>query len=209
MNCIPAASLRWRATASMRKFFNIRKTIHASILISIFALALITSLYMARAVEQSNIAQELVAEVSYLGVLIVAIIAGLNALVPIPAVTFVPIFLAGGLSLPIVIATLVAGTLMADLAGFYFGRLSSRFVVEHYPGTYERIKFLHEKHDRWLPFFVFFYAGFVPFPNEAYLIPFGILGIPLLRFIIPITLGTIAHQAMAAYGMQNIFQYFF
>lgn len=193
----------------MRKFLNARKVIHASILLTAFVAALVTSFYIAKAVEDSDVAQQMVAEVGYLGVLIIAVIAGVNALVPVPAATFIPIFTAGGLSLHITVATLVAGTIIADLIGFYLGRFGSTFVVEHYPKTYARFAKLHEDNSRWLPVFVFLYAAFVPFPNEAYLIPFGVIGIPLKRFIIPLILGASVYQALAAYGVQNIFQYFF
>lgn len=183
--------------------------LHASIVLSVFTAIIIGSFFAAEAVEKSTVAQELVATFGYLGVLVIAVVAGLNALVPVPAATFVPIFLAGGLSMYLIIATLVAGTIIADLIGFYVGRFGSTFVTEHYPRTYERIKSLHENNSRWLPLFVFGYAAFIPFPNEAYLIPFGILGIPLRRFIVPVMLGATVYQTLASYGVENVFRYFF
>ncbi len=193
----------------MRAHFNPRKLIHALLFLCIFITLTIASFYAARAIEQSDVARELVATFGYLGVLIVAIIAGLNALIPIPAATFVPIFIAGGLSMPIIIATLVAGTVMADLVSFYLGRFSSDYVTKNYPSTYAHIVHMYENHSRWLPVFVFAYAAFVPFPTEAYLLPFGILGIPVRRFIVPVILGNIVYQTLAVYGVQNVFLYFF
>lgn len=193
----------------MRTLFNAKKLLHFTLVVSVFAAAFIATLHAASWVEGSATARSVIEGSSYFGVLIVAIISGLNPFIPVPAATFVPVFIAGGLSMYLIVATLVAGTLIADLVGFYLGRFGSSFVTKHYPATYEHIKNLHEHHTKWLPFFVFFYAAFVPFPNEAYLIPLGIIGVHLRRFIVPIILGTIVHQTLAAYGAENVFRYFF
>lgn len=186
--------------------FNAKKVFHMALVGLVLVVVLVGALFAAEAVEQNDLAQELVQRFGYSGVALLAVIAGLNALVPIPAATFVPVFLAGGLILPLIAAALTIGTIIADLIGFYLGRFGSRFVTIHYPQTYERFKNLHEHNSRWLPVFVLLYATFVPFPNEAYLIPFGILGVPLKRFILPMMLGAAIHQTALAYGVGNIFQ---
>jgi hypothetical protein len=66
---------------------------------------------------------------------------------------------------------------------------------------------LYQAHERWLPYFVFGFAALVPLPDEVYLVPLGLLGVRLTLFIIPLVLGTIFYQTMAAYGVDNIFRY--
>jgi membrane protein DedA with SNARE-associated domain len=190
-----------------------RPTIRSVLTLSGYGLllggAFVLTLILARLVEQSEIAHQLVQSFGYAGVLIIAIIAGLNALVPIPAATFVPVFLAGDLTMPLIIATLAAGTVIADIASYFLGRFGRDTVSERYPRTCARFRDLHEKHTRWLPYAVFAFAAFVPFPNEAFLVPFGVLGVSLWRFIVPVILGAIVYQTLAAYGVENIFRYFF
>lgn len=193
----------------MSQLFNARKIFHFCIIACILTGVLIGSFFIAQAIEQNIVAQEIVASFGYFGALFIAIIAGLNALIPIPAATFVPIFLAGGLLMPAIIAMLVLGTVIADLVSYYLGRYGSTFVTAHYPRTYEKIKRLHETHSAWLPWFVLLYASLVPFPNEAYLIPFGILGVPLRLWILPVIAGATIYQVFAAYGIDNMFRFFF
>jgi membrane protein DedA with SNARE-associated domain len=193
----------------MHQLSSSKKVIHILLLACLLGAVLLASFFAAQAVEQSTVAQGLVASFGYLGVLFIAIIAGLNAIIPIPAATFVPIFIAGGLVMPFIIAMLALGTIIADLVGYYLGRYGSTYVTMHYPRTYAKIKQLHETHSVWLPWFVLIYASFVPFPNEAYLIPFGILGIPLRIWILPVIIGAIIYQTLSAYGVENIFRFFF
>ena len=153
-------------------------------------------------------AQALIQKYGYLGVLIIAIIGGLNFLVPIPAPTFTPIFLAGGLSLPWIIVWLVIGTTIAELLGFGFGKLGKLYVTDQYPKTYARLESLRQNHIHWIPWFVLGYASFVPFPNEAFLIPLGILGIRLRTFILPLIVGSAVYHTLVALGVSNIFSLF-
>ncbi len=192
----------------MSAIFNARKIMHFALIAGVLVGALILSFHIAGLVENNDTAQSLVARFGYIGVVIIAVFGGLNALIPVPPATFVPIFLAGGLTLPLIITALAIGTIIADLIGFYLGRFGSTFVTTHYPRTYERFRALHETDSKWLPMFVFLYASLIPFPNEAYLIPFGILGVPLRRFIIPMMIGAFVHQTIAALGVETLLSFF-
>lgn len=172
------------------------------------SLVFIGILQLSSYILDSTEAQALVQQYGYLGVLVIAIIGGLNFVVPIPAPTFTPIFLAGGLSLPWIIMWLVIGTTIADLIGFFFGKLGKLYVTKQYPKTYARLASLRENKVRYIPWFVLGYAAFIPFPNEAFLIPLGILGIRLRTFILPLIVGTTIHQGLLAIGVSNIFTYF-
>lgn len=170
--------------------------------------AFIAVLYAATYILDSSAAQALVQQYGYLGVVVIAFIGGLNFIIPIPAPTFTPIFIAGGLSLPWIIFWLVVGTAIADLLAFYFGRAGRLYVTDAYPKTYEKLRELRTKNIRYIPWFVLGYASFVPFPNEAFLIPLGLLGVRLRTFILPLLVGSAIHQTLIALGVSNIFTIF-
>ena len=165
----------------------------------------ISALYLADYVANNSMAQNLVGQFGYLGILVIAIISGVNILVPVPAASFVPIFTAAGLWLPIIILMLVVGTTIADLIGYLIGQWSREFAQEHYPRTYKKVVSLNENHHRLLIPFVFVYAALVPFPNEAILIPLALIGIRFHAILIPLILGNIINQTALAYGATNIF----
>lgn len=167
------------------------------------------ALYLANFVASNDVAQNLVADFGYIGVTVIAVVSGLNILVPIPAAAFVPIFTAAGLWMPLIILALVVGTTVADLIGYYFGKWSKSFVESHYPRTYTKIKVLDERHHNWILPTVFLYAALLPFPNEAIIIPLALLGFHFRAFIWPLVLGTIINQTALAYGSNNIFELLF
>lgn len=145
----------------------------------------------------------------YLGIVAVAMIAGLNVIVPIPAATLTPIFTAGGLTLPGIILALTIGTLLADFIGFAFGKLSRATVTAKYPTLVYRLETIYRQKRSWLIPVVFLYAAFVPIPNEALVIPLAFLGVRWYVLVLPLFIGNLINQALYAYGFQNVFWYFF
>ncbi len=186
-----------------------KKIIRLSLVVGILIVVISSSFYLAEVVEQSNFAQSLIGEYGHFGLLLISIGFGLNPFVPIPPATFIPIFLAGGLSMFDLICVLAIGTLIADIIGFYLGRYSQTYIETTYPKTYTWMKSLHTSHERLFPFFIFLFAAFFPFPNEVFLLPAGVLGVKLRTLILPLILGAFVHQAIAAYGVGVIFQFFF
>ena len=189
--------------------FSYKKIARITLLGILITAVWVSSLFLANFVARNEIAQELVGNFGYIGVTIIAIVSGLNILVPVPAAAFVPIFTAAGLWLPFIIAALVIGTTIADLVGYYFGRWSKSFIESHYPRTYTRIKVLDERHHNWILPTVFLYAALLPFPNEAIIIPLALLGFRFRTFLWPLVAGTIINQTALAYGATNIFELLF
>lgn len=167
------------------------------------------ALLAAEAIINNPALQALVLSFGYLGIVGVAMVAGLNVIVPIPAATLTPIFTAGGLALPGIILALTIGTLLADFIGFAFGKLSRATVETKYPTLVRRLEALYETRRTWLIPVVFLYAAFVPIPNEALIIPLAFLGVRWYRLVIPLFIGNLINQALYAYGFQNVFWYFF
>ncbi len=169
----------------------------------------VAALFLAEYVSNNDMAQNLVGQFGYFGILALAVIAGVNVLIPVPAATFVPVFTAAGLWLPLIIVFLVIGTVIADYLGYFVGHWSREFAEEHYPKTYTRIMALNEGHHNLLLPFVFLYAALIPFPNEAIIIPLALIGIRFRTILIPLILGNAINQTALAYGASNIFALFF
>lgn len=152
--------------------------------------------------------QLFIQDFGYVGVFILSFIAGLNFIIPIPAATFVPVFTAGGMPLPIIIALLALGTLAASLLAYTIGHFSRNLASTHYPKIQAKLLESYEKHKKLLPYFIFFAASFIPLPDEIYLAPLGVIGVPIRTFIFPLIIGIIIYQSLSAFGISNIFTYF-
>lgn len=193
----------------MRRYNIVPKNITRVLVIVFLCAAIVFStVETATFVSSNNGAQALVSKFGYIGILVISILAGVNIFVPVPAATFTPIFIAAGLSMPHIILLLIVGTTIADIAGYTVGRLSKDFASERYPKTYNRIFYMRQQHHKLLLPLVFAYAAFIPFPNEAFLIPLALVGVRLRTFIIPLVLGTAINQILLVYGIQNIFSIF-
>jgi membrane protein DedA with SNARE-associated domain len=153
--------------------------------------------------------QAQIASLGYVGVIVIATIAGLNIILPIPAVTFTPIFVAAGLSLPGIIFSLTIGTLLADFLGYLFGRLSRDTLTIKYPKLIHRLKDIHKHHHQWLLPIIFLFAAFMPLPNEALILPLAVLGISWKKMVLPLFLGNLVNQTIYAYGMHAVFRLLF
>lgn len=183
----------------MKKSLKLAFTILA--LIAVF----IVVLFAAKTLSSNPELIELITKFGYFGVVLTAILAGLNTFVPLPAATFTPLFIASGLSVPLVIIALAIGTLIADSIGYFFGHVSRELIKEKYSKLFDFIQKFQERHSKLIVPLVFLYASFVPFPNEVLLIPLALGGIKFRKIIIPLILGNIVHQAVLIYGVTNIF----
>lgn len=175
----------------------------------VVASAFVFALYSTQHLLANDAVRELVASFGYFGVGFLAIIAGLNAIVPVPAATFTPLFLGAGLSALGIIAALTIGTLIADLTGYLLGWAGRDIVRTKYPRTYDFFARLQRERRQLVPPAAFLYASFVPFPNEALVIPLALSGVPVRALLIPLLLGNIVHQSLLVYGVTNVFAVLF
>lgn len=178
-------------------------------ILGIVALALTASFFFADYVASNDAASELVERFGYAGILAISIVSGLNLFIPVPAATFVPVFTAAGFSMPGIITTLVIGTLIADWIGYLIGVAGRHATEHHYPELQRRLRRFAKRHHRLILPGVFLYAAFSPFPNEILLAPLALIGTRFRALFIPLLLGTIAYQALYAYGAQGIFELLF
>jgi membrane protein DedA with SNARE-associated domain len=172
-----------------------------SVAVSVIAV----TFYLTDFVTESVSAQTVLAQFGYVGIFLLAVILGLNVIVPIAAVSFTPLFVASGLSLPLIIIALTLGTLVADALGFWFGHWSKSYIIEQYPHTYQSVSHLYTKRRSFLIPALCFYVAFLPLPNEVFLIPLAVLGMPFRHLIVPLLIGNTINQTLLAYGIQNLF----
>src|SRR5688572_21131937 len=67
---------------------------------------------------QNEAFRETIVTYGYPGLFVLAFISGFNVFVPVPSITFLPVFVASGLEFTSVIAVIVVGTTCADLVAF-------------------------------------------------------------------------------------------
>jgi membrane protein YqaA with SNARE-associated domain len=167
------------------------------------------ALYVAQMLTENDMVVSLVERLGYVGVLLTGIVAGLNTIVPLHAATFTPLFIGAGLTIPLIILTLAVGTLIADSIGFALGHVSRDIIEDKYPKLFNFFTTLATEHSRWVVPIVILYASFVPFPNEALLIPLALAGVAYKRLILPLIVGNIIHQTLAVYGVASATDFLF
>lgn len=181
-------------------------------LLTIFAsiiLVTVLALFLAEWIVQSPEAQATIASLGYFGVVMVAIIGGLNIIIPIPAVTLTPIFTASGLHLPFIILALTGGTIIADYIGYLFGKISRPVLYGHYPKVITWLEETIITRPKLLQLITFIYAAFIPLPNEVLVIPLAVMNIKFRRILLPLLFGNLLNQAIYATSIQSIFSWWF
>ncbi len=186
-----------------------KQVISGIVLLLILTSVATFALLFAEAVMNDTGLQNWVLSFGYFGIAGLATIAGLNVIVPIPAATLTPIFTAGGLALPGIIIALTIGTLLSDIIGYAFGKISRATVTTKYPRLVNNLESLYKTKRRWVLPVTFLYAAFIPIPNEALIIPLAFLGVRLHTLILPLLVGNLINQTIYAYSFQNVFWYLF
>ena len=179
-----------------------------AVIASILLVAML-ALFLAERIVSSPELQSLVAQLGYAGVVLVAIIGGLNIIVQIPAVTLTPIFTASGLYLPFIILSLTIGTLIADYIGYVFGHFSRPVLYAQYPKVVSWLEHKITTKPKLLFPITLLFAAFLPVPNEVLVIPLAVLGIKFRHMILPLLLGNLINQTIYATSIQAVFSWWF
>lgn len=176
------------------------RTINIILVVLFFALAVWASYYISNNIQ----AQQLVNKFGYLGVTVAAFFGGLNILVPVPATTFTPLFLSSGLTSLGIIAALVIGTSIADIIAYVLGIFGREKTDPSKFKLFKKLESISNKNTPLLLILLFLWAAFVPFPNEAMLLPLGLLGFRFRSLLIPFLAGNIVHNTVIVFGVSNI-----
>lgn len=147
---------------------------------------------------------EIVERYGYAGIFVIAIVSGFNLIVPIPAISFLPLYVASGLSLFLVFLTIAVGVTIADTVAYYIGHFGRIAASGEIARIIQRLIKWREKNHA-LPYIILFlFATFAPLPNEVLLIPMGLLGYRL-AYVLPIVFtGNLLFNSFSGYGLFNI-----
>ena len=178
----------------------LRYTFSLTVLLGIIAL----SYWFVGVVQENAVVSTLLNAYGYFGIVVVSFISGFNLLVPIPAVSLLPAFLAAGLSFWPIIFLMAIGMTLADSASYFLGK-SSRMLFTDFHGHLHQLDAVRKKHKSWPLFGLAAWAALAPLPNEVLVIPLSFLGYRL-RYIFPILfIGNFAFNALAAFGIVQLF----
>ena len=180
-----------------------RYAFSVAILLGIIAL----SYLLVGVVKQSEIISTLIATYGYFGIVVVSFISGFNLVVPIPAISLLPAFLAAGLNFWAIIALMAVGMTFADSFSYFLGK-SGRVLFSDFHGHLKQLDAIQQKHHTWPLFGLAVWATIAPFPNEVLVIPLSFLGYRL-RYIFPVLLfGNFCFNLLAAFGIIQLFNLF-
>lgn len=164
------------------------------------------ALYLNHLAQNSDLIKITVSQFGYLGVFLIAVLAGFNLAVPLPAIAFLPLFVTSGFSLWPCVLIISIGMTLADTIGYFLGRaghnlfssLASRELREHLARWRE--------HYHWAPAIVIFiFISFIPVSNEVLIVPLGFLGYGVRHLLLPIFLGNAVFNIVYAGLVLKIF----
>ena len=172
------------------------------IIIIIFVLAF----WLGKFVLNNEAARAFISQFGYFGAFVVAVIAGFNLVVPLPAISFLPVFLAAGLHFFPLIIVMTAGETLSDVASYYIGRVGRHMADEVLRQRIVNQLRRFKNRFAWLPLATLFvFACFAPLPNELLVIPLGFLNYRIRSIGIVVLLGNFIFNMLYAFGIIKIF----
>ncbi len=210
--CFYLVSLTCKFSKSCGRMYTYmsNKKIWKTILQGIFLLVIISvALYFGHIARENESIRSVIGNYGYIGIFIVSIISGFNFVVPIPAASFLPLFLESGLNYWTTLVIISLGMTTADSFAYFLGNLGTKMVSTPFAKKLERkIKIIHEKYN-WAPLIILFlFAAFAPLPNEVLLVPFAFLRYRFVYLIPILFAGNMLFNFLFSKGILNIFMIF-
>ncbi len=174
----------------------------------VLAVVIITAIVVSKMASESLIVQEVVQSYGYFGVLIASVISSINPIVPIPAVTFVPVFISAGLNFWPIVIVLVLGVTLGDTIGYFIGRAGFTVLSGHMTQYMEKIEKWRERYPRAPLFILFLWTLISPMPNEILVIPLALAGYSLKKLLPILLVGNFIFNTVLASGVLAIFDNF-
>lgn len=174
--------------------------------IAVVVAVIVLAIWLGILAKENEFIQNAVLNYGYIGVFFLSIVSGFNIIVPIPIAAFFPLLIASGLNQWITILVVAVGTTVADTLSYLIGRIGRQLMSPRTEQTLERFEKMKSR-ARYLPFiFLFFFAAFVPLPNELLIIPLAFLGYHLKHLIPVVFLGSLIFNTLAMFGTLNLFE---
>lgn len=171
-------------------------------LIAFFAVLLMISAWIIflSFVSPGKIVAELGVRNGYTILFIVSAIGGVSSITASSYYIFVSVLAAGGLN-PLFLGIIGGfGVTIGDSLFFYFGTRARKVSPENISKKSEKLSSWIKKQPRWtIPFLVFIYASFTPFPNDIMTVSLGFLEYPYKKMIFPLLIGNMSATIILAY----------
>ncbi len=149
--------------------------------------------------------QSIVQTYGYIGIFIISIISGFNLVVPIPIISFLPLFLESGLNQIITIIAISIGLTGGDILGYVIGNIGRDAMSDKSIRIQAHINSLHDRFPSAPYILLAVYSAFVPLPNEILVIPLAFLGYRL-KYIFPIVfVGNFIFNILSAYAINGLY----
>ncbi len=164
---------------------------------------------IAQHAQESEQIQDIVQQYGYGAILVLGFISGLNLVIPIPAIAFLPLFIESGLDFYITIIFITLGMTCADSVAYAIGNTGRKVISRTTGSTRKVMEKLEAARDRYtlLPLIILFlFAAFAPLPNEVLLIPMGILGYRFVSLLPVLFIGNIVFNIVYSSGVLTIFE---
>ncbi|MDP2630592.1 MAG: hypothetical protein Q8P56_04245 [Candidatus Uhrbacteria bacterium] len=183
----------------------VKKILYAVAFIGFISIAF----WLSEETSKNELIQNIISRYGYLGALVASIISGLNLIVPIPAITFLPALVEAGLNFWLTIAVISLGMTIGDMVGYAIGHTGRHLVS---PPTIvkamNQLEHIKNKYRVNPVAALFIYASVVPFPNEAIVIPLGFLGYRFKQLAPAALAGNLVFNCLSAFGLINLFRLF-
>jgi membrane protein YqaA with SNARE-associated domain len=150
------------------------------------------------------------AQNGYIILFLISAIGGVSSATASSYYLAVSVLAAGGLD-PILLGIIGGfGVTIGDSLFFYIGRKGKEVSSEKLNKKTKKIyEWMKKSPKGFIPFFIFLYAGFTPFPNDLMTAPLGFLGYSYKKTLPPLLLGNIMATLLisyfSAYGISALF----
>ena len=180
---------------------------YQSTLLKITALIVIVGIafYFSKVAQSNESVQDIVLNYGYLGIFLVSIISGFNLIVPIPVISFLPLFLESGLSFWITIFIISFGLSIGDALGYVVGRVGREVASTRSKKILEKLEKIKAKSHNTPLVILFFYAFLVPLPNELIVIPLSFAGYKLKTIFPIVFIGNILFNILFGQTIVTVF----
>lgn len=179
----------------------VNKVLRAILKFLLIAVLILGAVYFSKYLDTNETLKYLVHESGYLGVLLAGVIGGLNFIIPVPAILFMPIFLSAGLNLWLVVLFITVGATLADSLSYIFGSVGRDIVVEPNSKLFNKLEEYKNKGKYYIYVILALFACFAPIPNEVLVAPLAFLGIKFKKILPIIFIGNFVFNALSALGI--------
>src|SRR3990167_7434793 len=173
--------------------------------ITLLVLVVVLAIWVSGTVKDSDFVSSLIRKFGYGGIFLMAVVSGFNLVIPIPAISFLPVFLASGLNAFAVVIIIAAGMTLADFVAYLLGKTGRHMVLSAFEKkVINKFEIIKEKL-HWSPVLILFlFASLVPFPNEIMVIPMAFLGYRSVYILLPVFFGNMVFNSIYAIGVANV-----